>query len=214
VAFLNFGPARAEQVLVLRRVSCHGKRPTAEGEGVAMARLWWFAAMLAVPAVLAGFALLWAGPPAPAAPPLARASVLPVAPSSGPPTASVVAADPTAAEPPDPTLAQVAEVLAAQPIRFTADSSVLAGPPAATVQRVAELLVAGPVVPVLVEGHVADTPGGPDVVQRLSDQRAAVVVEALVAAGVPAERITARGAGATRPLATAEESRRVEITFG
>jgi outer membrane protein OmpA-like peptidoglycan-associated protein len=65
-----------------------------------------------------------------------------------------------------------------------------------------------------VEGHVADTPGGPDVAQRLSDQRAAVVAEALVAAGVPAERITMRGVGAMRPLATPEESRRVEITIG
>jgi outer membrane protein OmpA-like peptidoglycan-associated protein len=185
---------------------------------VARARVWWFVALLAVPGVLAGLALLWAGPPSPTVPSLARAGVFPVAPPSGPPggppTAPVVAADPTPAEPPDPTLAQVAEVLAAQPIRFTADSSVLAGPPAATVQRVAELLAAGPAVPVLVEGHVADTPGGPDAVQRLSDQRAAVVVEALVAAGVPAERITARGAGATRPLTTAEESRRVEITIG
>jgi outer membrane protein OmpA-like peptidoglycan-associated protein len=122
--------------------------------------------------------------------------------------------DPAPPEPPDPTLTDVAHVLATQPIRFTPDSSMLAGPAAETVRRVAELLVAGPPVPVVVEGHVADTPGGPDAVQRLSDRRAAVVAEALVAAGVPAERITARGVGATRPLATPEESRRVEITVG
>jgi outer membrane protein OmpA-like peptidoglycan-associated protein len=187
---------------------------------VARARLWWFAALLAVPAVLAGLALLWADPPTSAAPPVAaRVSAPPTEPptaaSAVPPSASAtaVASEPPA-QPPDPTLAEVAQVLATQPIRFTADSAVLAGPAADTVRRVAELLVAGPAVPVLVEGHVADTPGGPDAVQRLSDQRAACVVEALVAAGVPAERITAHGVGATRPLATPEESRRVEIRIG
>jgi outer membrane protein OmpA-like peptidoglycan-associated protein len=188
---------------------------------VARARVWWFVALLAVPAVLAGLALLWAGPPTSAAPPVAARVSAPPAepPSAAPPVAAsapapVVAADPGPSEPPDPALAEVAQVLAAQPIRFTPDSAVLAGPAADTVRRVGELLVAGPAVPVLVEGHVADTPGGPDAVQRLSDRRAAVVAEALVAAGVPAERITARGVGASRPLATPEESRRVEITIG
>jgi outer membrane protein OmpA-like peptidoglycan-associated protein len=177
---------------------------------VARDRVWWFVALFAVPAVLAGLALLWAGPSAPAAPPVA----LPTTPPSTSSSAPIVAADPAPVEQPNPVPAEVAQVLAAQPIRFTADSSAIAGPPVDTVRRVAELLVAGPAVPVLVEGHVADTPGGPDAVQRLSDQRAAVVAEALVTAGVPAERITARGVGATRPLSTPEESRRVEITVG
>ena len=103
---------------------------------------------------------------------------------------------------------------AAQPIRFGADSAELAGPPAETVQRVAGLLAAAPPVPVLVEGHVANTPGGLEAGLHLSEQRAAVVAEALTAAGVPAERISIRGLGAERPLATVEESRRVEITVG
>lgn len=173
---------------------------------MARAHVWWSVALLAVPAALAGLGLLWAGPEPRATPPVPPPVVIPAAP--------VVAADPTPAEQPDPTPARVAEVLAAQPIRFTADSAELAGPAAATVQRVAELLVAGRAVPVLVEGHVADTPGGPEAVQQLSDRRAAVVAEALVTAGVPAERITTRGLGATKPLATAEDSRRVEITIG
>jgi outer membrane protein OmpA-like peptidoglycan-associated protein len=172
--------------------------------------LWWFVALFAVPAVLAGLALLWAGPPTPAtspgAPPTASPSPLPAAPA--------VVADPTPPAPPDPMPTQLVELLATQPVRFTADCAELAEPQAGTVRRVAELLVAGPAVPVLVEGHVADTPGGPEAVQQLSDRRAAVVADALVAAGVPAERITARGVGATRPLATPEESRRVEITIG
>jgi outer membrane protein OmpA-like peptidoglycan-associated protein len=188
---------------------------------MARPRVWWSVALLAVPAVLAGLALLWAGPPTPPAPAVARASA-PAAPPSALPTVPTsppaVAAAPTSAPPdptpPDPPLTELAEVLATQPIRFTADSAQLAGPAADTVRRVAQLLVAGPAVPVLVEGHVADTPGGPEAVQRLSDRRAAAVAELLVACGVPAERIATRGAGATRPLGTVEESRRVEITVG
>jgi outer membrane protein OmpA-like peptidoglycan-associated protein len=199
---------------------------------VPRARMWWFVALLAVPAALAALALLWAGPPTPSAPPVAaRVGAPPAEPPGaalpgpasapgaalpGPASASApgAASDPAPAQQPDPTIDEVTQVLATQPVRFTADSAVLTGPAADTVRRAGELLAAGPAVPVLVEGHVADTPGGPDAVQRLSDQRAAVVAQALVAAGVPAERITARGAGATRPLATVEESRRVEITVG
>lgn len=179
---------------------------------MARQRVWWSVALVAVPAVLAGLALLSTGPPAPVAPPVASTSVSSAAPTSVP--TSVVAA-PTPTEPlPDPTLTEAAAVLATQPIRFPADTALLAGPAADTVRRVAQLLAAGPPVPVLVEGHVADTPGRPEVVQQLSDRRAAVVAELLVACGVPAERITVRGVGDTRPLATVEESRRVEITIG
>ncbi|WP_142106719.1 OmpA family protein [Pseudonocardia cypriaca] len=183
------------------------------------ARLLWLLALFTLPAVLAGLALLWVGPPAPAAPAAPAPGAPPAtaaAPPSAPPAtaAPVVATDPPPAQPPDPVRAELTRVLAAEPIRFSPDSAVLVGPPAETVQRVAQLLLQGPAEQVLVEGHVADTPGGPDVAQRLADKRAAVVAEALVAAGVPAERITTRGVGATRPLATPEESRRVEITIG
>jgi hypothetical protein len=44
---------------------------------VARAHVWWSVALLAVPAVLAGLALLWAGPRPQAAPPAAPARALP-----------------------------------------------------------------------------------------------------------------------------------------
>jgi outer membrane protein OmpA-like peptidoglycan-associated protein len=176
-------------------------------------RLWWFVALLAVPAALAGIALVWPGQPAalpvPPAPPAEVARALPSTPAP-----VVTAEDPPPASPADVLRAQLAEVLAAQPIRFGADSAELAGPPADAVQRVAELLVAAPDVPVLVEGHVADTPGRPEAGWRLSERRAAVVCDVLLAAGVPAEQLTPIGLGAERPLASVEESRRVEITVG
>jgi outer membrane protein OmpA-like peptidoglycan-associated protein len=176
---------------------------------VVRAGLWWFVALLVVPAALAGIALVWPGqPPEATALPAENARELPATP------APVLEEEQPSAPPLDPLRAQLADVQAAQPIRFGADSAELSGPPAETVQRVAGLLVAAPQVPVLVEGHVASTPGGLETGLHLSEQRAAVVAEALKAAGVPAERISIRGLGAERPLATVEESRRVEITAG
>lgn len=176
-------------------------------------RLWWFGALLAVPSALAGIALVLPGQPsARPAPPAQPATVSDALPAT--PAPAVTAEAPPPPSPADVLRAQLAEVLAAQPIRFGADSAELRGPPFDTVQQVAELLVAYPGVPVVVEGHVADTPGGLEVGWQLSERRAEVVCEVLMAAGVPAEQVSPRGFGAERPLATVEESRRVEITVG
>lgn len=136
-----------------------------------------------------------------------------VAPAEQPPAAPPVQAATPELSPTARTLLveAVATAVAAAPITFSPDSAELAGPAAVTVQRLAELLVASPAARVDLEGHVADTPGGPEVAQQLSERRAAVVGEALVAGGVAADRITTRGAGAEQPLATPAASRRVEI---
>jgi OOP family OmpA-OmpF porin len=71
-------------------------------------------------------------------------------------------------------------------------------------------------VRVVVLGH-ADLVGRPDANQRLSERRAKTVLEALVAAGVPVDRITAGAFGEGQPAFvtpdnTAEpQNRRVEI---
>lgn len=106
---------------------------------------------------------------------------------------------------------QVASALAAGPLVFDADSAVLTASAAESVRRVAALLVPEPAVAINVEGHVADTPGAADVAQRLSEQRAVVVADALVAAGVDRDSIDTRGRGATVSPATPAGSRRVEI---
>jgi outer membrane protein OmpA-like peptidoglycan-associated protein len=108
---------------------------------------------------------------------------------------------------------QIATAVAGGPVVFAADSSELVGPAAATVQRVAGLLVAEPAARVELVGHVADTPGSVDVAQRLSERRAVVVADALVAGGVDRDRISTRGRGAEQPLATPAASRRVEISI-
>ncbi len=69
---------------------------------------------------------------------------------------------------------------------------------------------------VTVEGHT-DSVGTPSYNQTLSDQRASVVSNYLVAEGVPASRITSIGYGETRPKASNDTpegrqlNRRVEI---
>lgn len=109
---------------------------------------------------------------------------------------------------------RLAAAVAAVPITFAPDSAELVGAAAGTAREVARLLAAEPAARVSVEGHVADTPGAPDVAQRLSERRAAVVAEALVAGGVERGRITTTGRAAEQPLATPEASRRVEISIG
>ncbi|HXV93797.1 MAG TPA: OmpA family protein [Pseudonocardia sp.] len=121
--------------------------------------------------------------------------------------------------PPDPDegprlAEQVEALLDTAPIRFRPDSAELTGPARETVRRLAELLRGAPGAQVVVEGHAADAPGPEEVAQRLSEARATAVEAALVEDGVAPERVSARGLGASRPLATRDASRRVEIETG
>jgi outer membrane protein OmpA-like peptidoglycan-associated protein len=107
--------------------------------------------------------------------------------------------------------ATVTALGALPPTGFAADSAELSGAARATVLRVAEVLRADPSVAVSVVGYCADTPGPAEVAQRLSEQRAAVVADALAAAGIARDRLTTVGRGTADPLATPAASRRVEI---
>jgi outer membrane protein OmpA-like peptidoglycan-associated protein len=230
-------------------------------------RAWWFAALIAVPAALAGLALLWPAPQIAddlraraetalhdaglsgvlisvsgrdarldAVPPGAERAALDavggvtgmrevvVESAAAPPVPQGTApTGPLPTTPEDVTrlstqarqalVDQISGLVGAAPIVFPPDSAELAGPPADTVRRVAALLAAEPAARVAVDGYVADTPGTPEAAQQLSDRRAAVVVDQLVAGGVDRGRITAAGHGATKPLATVAASRRVEISI-
>lgn len=193
--------------------------------------LLWCAALLAVPTALAGVSTVWPGPPAPAAAasgPTGSGVVPPgqvAEPTTGPVTAGpgaavsgsampdAAASAPTAQAPTAdalPPAEQVAALVAASPVRFTPDSAALEGGPADTVRAVAALLAPADVAVVL-EGHVADTPGSPEEAQALSDRRAVAVADALVAGGVDRARITTVGRGAAEPLDSRAASRRVEF---
>ncbi|WP_232667578.1 OmpA family protein [Pseudonocardia sp. TRM90224] len=148
---------------------------------------------------------------------IGTAEVVQASPPGTAPTAAVPTAAPLTSTALDPAAAQllttgIAEAIKAAPITFAADSDELTEAPAATVRRVTELLVAQPTARVALDGYVADTPGSPETAVDLSQRRAAVVAEALVAGGVDRARITATGRGAANQLDSAAASRRVEIS--
>jgi outer membrane protein OmpA-like peptidoglycan-associated protein len=72
---------------------------------------------------------------------------------------------------------------------------------------------AAPAARLELDGYVAPGRGnGLLNAQQLSDQRAAVVRDAMVAAGVPADHLTARGRGEDTTATDRALARRVDIT--
>lgn len=97
----------------------------------------------------------------------------------------------------------------ARPLAFVPGTSIPDGEAGPTLQAVAALLAAHPeVTQVRIEVH-ADPDGPPDAAQLLTDERAIVLRDVLVAQGVAAERLSMVGRGASRPLPTGSE--RVEL---
>jgi outer membrane protein OmpA-like peptidoglycan-associated protein len=86
----------------------------------------------------------------------------------------------------------------------------------ATVREIAAMLRAAPALAIAVEGHT-DNVGAAAANKTLSENRARSVASAIVAAGVPAARVSSAGLGAERPIADnrSEEgrakNRRVEL---
>lgn len=82
--------------------------------------------------------------------------------------------------------------------------------------KVRELFTSDPNLKLIVEGHT-DNVGGAVSNQKLSEQRAASVVAWLTAHGVPANRVSAKGYGLTKPVASNDDAegraknRRVEL---
>jgi outer membrane protein OmpA-like peptidoglycan-associated protein len=104
-------------------------------------------------------------------------------------------------------------------IRFRPDSALLLPEELAKIAKIAGILAAYPERDILVAGHTA-LAGGAEGRQKLSEERATAVAQALVAAGAGGQgRIHAVGYGAERPIAdnaTSEgmaRNRRVEITI-
>jgi outer membrane protein OmpA-like peptidoglycan-associated protein len=104
-------------------------------------------------------------------------------------------------------------------IQFQPDSSRLMPSEIAKLKRIAEILKRYPERDILVAGHTA-LAGTPEGRQKLSEERAQAVAEALIAAGAQnADRVQVVGYGAERPIADNSseagmaKNRRVEITI-
>ncbi|MEZ5933551.1 MAG: OmpA family protein [Alphaproteobacteria bacterium] len=101
-------------------------------------------------------------------------------------------------------------------VLFDVDGSSLKPGGVAEVQRVATTLKERPDLRVSIEGHT-DSTGSENYNLRLSEERATAVRQTLIDAGVPGERISARGFGESYPVATndtqsgRQENRRVEL---
>ncbi|MGE5154608.1 MAG: OmpA family protein [Bdellovibrio bacteriovorus] len=106
--------------------------------------------------------------------------------------------------------------LAEEDLRFQSGMAVLPRGELPSLDRIAELLTQHPGLSALIEGHT-DSAGPDEINLELSKARAEAVRQALIERGVPAERLTAEGAGESRPIAensTAagrRQNRRVEV---
>jgi OOP family OmpA-OmpF porin len=114
-----------------------------------------------------------------------------------------------------PAAAQIAPVI----VYFEAKSDVLTPAARERLDAIpAQLRTAPDVGQILVMGHADSSEGDEDGVVGLTQYRASIVREYLIAAGVPDGIVTTAAFGSTRPaLESSEpqpENRRVEITFG
>ncbi len=109
--------------------------------------------------------------------------------------------------------AKIAALVAGAPITFDPNSSQLTPPGSATLAQVLAAVRAVPAARLEIDGYVATGRGnGVLTAQQLSDQRATTVRDALVAGGVPADHLAARGRGEDTTATDRAFARRVDIT--
>jgi len=103
-------------------------------------------------------------------------------------------------------------------VTFETNSATLTPASNDQLTQLAAVLKAYPTVIIAVEGHTDNT-GDPAANKKLSEDRAAAVKDAIVAMGVPAERVTSTGWGAEKPIASNDtedgrlKNRRVDISI-
>lgn len=155
------------------------------------------AAMGAAPAAVAT--------PQPPPPPAVAAPAAVPAPEPAKAPQTPAATSSPSAPPTPPTPAQVAstridDVLKDKVIEFRSGSATLTGVGNRTLEEIARVLKEDPSLKFQVQGHT-DSVGGAAINQALSEARANSVKDALARLGVAPGRMTARGFGATQPVA-------------
>ena len=160
--------------------------------------------------------------PVPPVAPQAQAPTPPVAPSAPPARAPEPQQQAALQEKPTPRRMSEACRRASEEdrglIRFDRASSHLSRPDIALLNKLVRAASACQQMQIEVEGH-ADAEGTPERNQALSERRADAVVGYLVDRGIAAERVSAVGYGATRPVAPNDtpanraQNRRIEFTI-
>jgi outer membrane protein OmpA-like peptidoglycan-associated protein len=140
--------------------------------------------------------------PSPAAALPGDSSIAPATLAPTPGAAPSAAAAPAAARACERSLAHV---LAGEQIRFARDSATISASSGRLLDRLAESARGCPGV-IRIEGYT-DAAGRPASNRALSRARAAAVRAALIARGLPAERLEARGYGSARPVASNHTAR-------
>lgn len=108
--------------------------------------------------------------------------------------------------------------VAQEPILFASGQATIDAASAPILERLALAINATPGIDVEVVGHT-DGEGAVELNQEISEQRAQAVVDRLIALGVDAERLRARGAGESEPIADNEteegraQNRRIAFEF-
>jgi outer membrane protein OmpA-like peptidoglycan-associated protein len=191
-------------------------RAAAEAEARRRARRRRLLAPVAVGLAAAGVAtalVLTLAPARPQAAPQAAATTgATAAPEpTAPPTSESTTPPTTGADEAARLNSAVAAVLQVSPLLFPVGQTQLGPRGRATVAAVAGLLKGAGAVTVQVDGYAASSLAN-DQAQAVSEQRAAAVRDALVAAGVDRAKVVARGLAGTNPRENAQASRRVEIS--
>lgn len=152
--------------------------------------------------------------------PVKKAEPPPPPPRKDPPKAETPKETPPTPPPPTPDPEPVTFELKER-VPFNVDSAVILPSAKPIIAHVVEVLKAHDSWTLQIEGH-ASSEGPPEPYnQKLSERRAQAVLNALIAAGLPADRMTAKGFSYSRPVAdnkteaTRAPNRRVEfnVTF-
>ncbi|MEP9360371.1 OmpA family protein [Sphingomonas sp. KR3-1] len=101
-------------------------------------------------------------------------------------------------------------------LNFDTDKTAIKPDSQPAIAEIVKLMKADPALKLTIEGHT-DNAGAPAHNQSLSDGRAAAVMAAIVAQGIPASRLQAKGLGQSKPIADnatedgKAKNRRVEL---
>jgi len=112
--------------------------------------------------------------------------------------------------------ASLSGIAARDPIRFETGRNELTADSAPTITQIAQLMADNPGLRIEIGGHT-DSDGAEDANLALSQSRADAVLAALIAAGVPDDRMVSIGYGPSQPVATNEtgegkaRNRRIEF---